>query len=67
MGSLDLDYFLHPANILLAAYSIGSWTTAAPGEHLIEHGKPVETMSLLVRGKVQVTKGAADSRRAKAR
>jgi CRP-like cAMP-binding protein len=45
-----------PPRKVLQVLSIGSWTTAAPGERLIEHGKPVETMSLLVRGKVQVTK-----------
>jgi len=42
---------------VLQVLSIGSWATAAPGERLIEHGKPVESVSLIVRGKVQVTTG----------
>ena len=46
-----------PPRKVLQVLSIGSWVTAAPGERLIEHGKPVESVSLIVRGKVQVTTG----------
>src|SRR6185503_20046938 len=34
---------------VLQLLSIGSWGTAAPGERLIEHGKQVDSMSLIVR------------------
>ena len=38
-----------PPRKVLQVLSIGSWVTAAPGERLIERGKPVESFSLLVR------------------
>ena len=40
---------------VLQVLSIGTWVTAEPGEPLIETGKPVEAISLIVRGKVRVT------------
>jgi len=45
-----------PARKVLQIISIGSWRTAAAGERLIEHGKRVESFSLIVHGKVQVTR-----------
>jgi CRP-like cAMP-binding protein len=45
-----------PPRKVLQVLSIGSWASAAPGERLIEHGKPVNSMSLIVSGKVQVSK-----------
>ena len=42
---------------VLQVLSIGSWGTAAPGQQLIAHGKPVEAVSLIVHGKVRVTRG----------
>jgi len=44
-----------PAREVLCVLSIGSWTTSGPGEPLIEHGKSIESISLIVRGKVRVT------------
>jgi CRP-like cAMP-binding protein len=35
--------------------SVGTWASASPGEQLIERGKPLESVALIVRGKVQVT------------
>jgi CRP-like cAMP-binding protein len=37
--------------------SIGAWTTAETGERLLERGKSVESISLIVRGSVRVTRG----------
>ena len=45
-----------PPREVLRVLSIGSWTTAGLGERLIEQGKLVESISLVVRGKVQVRK-----------
>ena len=45
-----------PPKKILQILSIGSWRTAEPGERFIEHGKPVEFLSLIVRGKVRVSK-----------
>ena len=45
-----------PPREVLRVLSIGSWTTAGVGERLIEHGKSVESISLIVRGKVRATK-----------
>jgi len=44
-----------PAREVLCVLSIGSWATSGPGEPLIEHGKSIESISLIVRGKVRVT------------
>lgn len=41
---------------VLQVLGIGSWTTAAASERLIERGKSVESISLVVRGKVKVTR-----------
>jgi hypothetical protein len=46
---------LHPRKVL-HVLSLGSWATAAPGERLLEQGRPVESLSLIVRGTVQVKK-----------
>jgi CRP-like cAMP-binding protein len=40
---------------VLRVLSIGSWTTAELGERLIERGKSVDSISLIVRGNVQIT------------
>jgi CRP-like cAMP-binding protein len=45
-----------PSREVLRVLSIGSWTTTALGERLIEHGKSIESISLIVHGKVRVTK-----------
>ena len=41
---------------VLQVLSIGSWTTAETGEQLIERGNSLEAISLIVRGKVRVTR-----------
>src|SRR5437870_9294509 len=41
---------------VLQVLSIGSWITAETGERLIEHGKCVEGISLVVRGQVRITR-----------
>src|SRR5438552_4863975 len=45
-----------PPRKVLQVLSIGSWTTLEVGERLIESGKLPETVSLIVRGKVRVTR-----------
>ena len=45
-----------PSRKVLQLVSLGSWTTAAPGERLIEHGTPAGAIALVVRGKVRVSK-----------
>ena len=45
-----------PPRKVLQVLSIGSWATAKIGEHLIDRGKPIEAVSLIVRGKVRVTR-----------
>jgi hypothetical protein len=45
-----------PPRKVLQVLSIGSWTTAETGERLIERGKSVEAISLIVGGKVRVTR-----------
>jgi hypothetical protein len=45
---------LQPRKVL-QVLSIGSWTTVEAGERLIERGKSVEAVSLIIRGRVQVT------------
>jgi hypothetical protein len=44
---------------VLQILSIGTWISAAPGERLIESGKALEALPLIVRGKVKVTKGGS--------
>jgi CRP-like cAMP-binding protein len=46
---------LHPRKVL-QVLSIGSWITAEVGERLIERGKLPDSVSLIVRGKVRITK-----------
>lgn len=41
---------------VLQVLSIGSWTTAKVGERFIEQGKCAESISLIVRGKVRITR-----------
>ena len=45
-----------PPRKVLQVLSIGSWTTLEVGERLLERGKLPDAVSLLVRGKVQVTR-----------
>jgi Popeye protein conserved region len=45
-----------PPRKVLQVLSIGSWTTLEVGQRLIEQGKLSETVSLVVRGKVRVTR-----------
>ena len=45
-----------PPRKVLQVLSIGSWTTAETGERLIEQGKCAEAISLVVRGRVRVTR-----------
>lgn len=45
---------LQPRKVL-QVLSIGSWTTVETGERLIERGKSVEALSLIIRGRVRVT------------
>jgi hypothetical protein len=44
-----------PPKKVLQVISVGTWASASPGEQLIERGKPLESVALIVRGKVQVT------------
>jgi hypothetical protein len=43
-----------PPRKALQAMSIGSWVTAQPGERLIENGKPVKAISLIIEGAVRI-------------
>src|SRR4029077_6360114 len=45
-----------PPRKVLQVLSIGSWTTLEVGQRLIEKGKIPESVSLIVRGKVRVTR-----------
>jgi CRP-like cAMP-binding protein len=45
-----------PPQKVLQVLSIGSWTTLEVGERLIESSKRPKTVSLIVRGKVRVTR-----------
>jgi hypothetical protein len=45
-----------PPRKVLQVLSIGSWITLEVGQRLIEQGKLPETVSLIVRGKVRVTR-----------
>jgi len=42
---------------ILQVLSIGSWATAPTGERLIQSGKSLSALPLIVRGRVQVRKG----------
>ena len=45
-----------PPRKVLQVLSIGSWVTAQVGERLIEQGKLPDSISLILRGKVRLTK-----------
>jgi len=45
-----------PPRKLLEVLGIGSWTNSETGKHLIEQGKCIDGVSLVVRGKVRGTK-----------
>jgi CRP-like cAMP-binding protein len=47
-----------PPRKVLQLLSIGTWNTAESGERMFESGKRAEALSLIVRGKVEVTKEA---------
>jgi CRP-like cAMP-binding protein len=44
-----------PPKKALQVIGVGTWGSASPGEQLIERGKPLESIALIVRGRVQVT------------
>jgi Popeye protein conserved region len=46
-----------PPRKALQVLSIGSWVTARPGERMIESGTVPDAVSLIVSGKVRVTRG----------
>jgi len=45
-----------PSRKVLQILSIGVWTTVEIGERMLERGKSVEAISIIVRGKVRVTR-----------
>jgi hypothetical protein len=45
-----------PSRKVLQILSIGAWATVEIGERMLERGKSVEAISVLVRGKVRVTR-----------
>lgn len=45
-----------PPRKIIQLLSVGSWVTAQIGEQLLERGKRVEAISLIVRGKVRITR-----------
>jgi Popeye protein conserved region len=45
-----------PPRKVLRILSIGAWTTVQAGERLLERGKSVEAISLIVRGKVRISR-----------
>src|SRR5262249_47863156 len=45
-----------PPRKVLQVLSIGSWTNVQVGEHLIERGKLPDSVSLIVQGKVRISK-----------
>jgi hypothetical protein len=52
----DLVFRELPPRKFLQVLSIGSWSTAERGERLLERGKAAQAISLIVRGKVRVTR-----------
>jgi hypothetical protein len=44
-----------PPKKTLQVIGVGTWGSASPGEQLIERGKPLGSIALIVRGKVRVT------------
>jgi CRP-like cAMP-binding protein len=57
---IALPYFiLQPEPLwepIMQILSIGAWTTVEIGERMLERGKSVEAISVIVRGKVRVTR-----------
>jgi CRP-like cAMP-binding protein len=51
-----LAFYDLPPRKVLQVLSIGSWMSAEAGERLIEQGKLPECVSLMIRGKVRITK-----------
>jgi hypothetical protein len=45
-----------PSRKVLQILSIGAWTTEEIGERMLERGKSVEAISVIVRGKVRLTR-----------
>ena len=45
-----------PPRKVLQILNIGSWTCGKPGERLIERGKRVDTISLIIQGRVRVSR-----------
>jgi len=45
-----------PTRKVLQILSIGAWTTVEIGQRMLERGKSVEAISIIVRGKVRVTR-----------
>jgi CRP/FNR family cyclic AMP-dependent transcriptional regulator len=45
-----------PSRKVLQILSIGSWTTVEIGERMLERGKKAEAISVIVRGKVRITR-----------
>ena len=45
-----------PSRKVLEILSIGAWTTVEIGQRMLERGKRVEAISIIVRGKVRVTR-----------
>jgi CRP-like cAMP-binding protein len=45
-----------PSRKVLQILSIGAWTNVEIGERMLERGKSVEAISVIVRGKVRVTR-----------
>jgi CRP-like cAMP-binding protein len=45
-----------PPRKVLQILSIGTWTTVETGQRMLERGKGVEAISIIVRGKVRVTR-----------
>ena len=46
-----------PSRKVLQILSIGAWTTVEIGKRMLERGKSAEAISVIVRGKVRVTRG----------
>ena len=44
-----------PPKKVLQVVGIGTWESPSPGQHLIAPGQPLESIALLVRGKVRVS------------
>ena len=45
-----------PSRKVLQILSIGAWTSEEIGERMLQHGKSVEAISVIVRGKVRLTR-----------